>query len=77
MIGQIATTFSRWTCAASLLALLATGTVMDAPHTQAGEPRWGFGSGLGFTSGTVNATVFTLAFIGAGTSAEPCESPAL
>lgn len=29
---------------------------------QADENRWGFGSGLGFTAGTVNDTVFTLGF---------------
>lgn len=64
MIRQIATTFSRWTCAASLLAILAAGTLVAAPRAQADEQRWGFGSDLGLTSGTVNGTVFTLAFSG-------------
>ena len=64
MIRQIATTFSRWTCAAGLLTILVAGTVVGAPHARADEPRWGFGSGLGLTSGTVNGTVFTLAFSG-------------
>lgn len=64
MIRQITTTFSGWTCAAILLAILATGTIVRAPHAQADVPRWGFGSGLGFTAGTVNNTVFTLAFSG-------------
>jgi len=64
MIRQIATTFSRWTCAASLLAILAAGTVVSAPLAQADENRWGFGSDLGLTSGMVNGTVFTLAFNG-------------
>jgi len=64
MIRQLTTTFSRWICAAILLAILATGTIVGAPHAQADEPRWGFGSGLGFTAGTVNNTVFTLAFSG-------------
>jgi hypothetical protein len=64
MTRQIITTFSRWTCAAMLLAILATSTIVGAPHAQADEPRWGFGSGLGLTSGTVNGTVFTLAFSG-------------
>jgi hypothetical protein len=64
MIRQIASTFSRWTCVAGLLAILAAGTVVGAPHARADEPRWGFGSGLGLTSGTVNGTVFTLAFSG-------------
>ena len=64
MIRQIATTFSRWTCTASLLAILVAGAVVYAPRAQADEHRWGFGSGLGFTSGTVNGTVFNLAFSG-------------
>ena len=64
MIRQIASTFSRWTCAAGLLAILAAGTAVCAPHARADEPRWGFGSGLGLTTGTVNGTVFTLAFSG-------------
>ena len=64
MIRQIATTFSRWTCAASLLAILTAGTIVGAPHARADEHRWGFGSDLGLTSGTVNGTVFTLAFSG-------------
>ena len=62
MIRHIATTFSRWTCAAGLLAFLAVGTVVSAPRAQADENRWGFGSDLGLTSGMVNGTVFTLAF---------------
>ena len=64
MIRQIATTFSQWTCAASLLTVLAAGTIVGAPHAHADEHRWGFGSDLGLTSGTVNGTVFTLAFSG-------------
>ena len=64
MIRQIATSFSRWTCAASLLASLVMGSAICAPRVHADEPRWGFGSGLGLTSGTVNGTVFNLAFSG-------------
>lgn len=64
MIRHIATTFSRWTCAASLVVFLAVGTVVVAPQAQADENRWGFGSDLGLTSGMVNGTVFTLAFSG-------------
>lgn len=64
MIRQIATPFSRWTCVASLLAILTAGTVVGAPHAYADEQRWGFGSDLGLTSGTVNGTIFTLAFSG-------------
>jgi hypothetical protein len=62
MIRQIAASFSRWTCAASLLAILAAGTAVSASRAQADENRWGFGSDLGLTTGTVNGTVFTLAF---------------
>ncbi len=64
MIRQIVTTFSPWTCAASLLAILAAGTAVSAPRAQADESRWGFGSDLGLTSGMVNGTVFTMAFSG-------------
>ena len=64
MIRQTVARLSRWTCAASLMTMLAAGTVLPAPLAQADENRWGFGSGLGFTSGTVNDTVFNLAFSG-------------
>ena len=64
VIRQIATAFSRWACAASLLAILTAGAVVSTPLAQADEQRWGFGSDLGFTSGTVNGTVFTMAFNG-------------
>ena len=64
MIRQIAVRFSRWTCAVSLLTILAAGAVVAAPRAQADENRWGFGSDLGLTSGMVNGTVFTLAFNG-------------
>ncbi|WP_447978693.1 outer membrane beta-barrel protein [Candidatus Nitrospira bockiana] len=44
-----------------LVVVLVLGAVAAAP---AQEPplRWGFGSDIGFTSGTVNGTVFTLGF---------------
>jgi hypothetical protein len=61
---QTATTLSRCTCIAILLAILVAGAVIFAPQAQADENRWGFGSGLGFTSGTVNGTVLNLAFSG-------------
>ena len=64
MRRQIATTFSLWACAAILLTVLAVGAVVSTPLAQADEQRWGFGSGLGFTAGTVNGTVFNLAFSG-------------
>jgi hypothetical protein len=64
MRRQIATTFSLWACAASLLAILAAGAVVSTPLAKADEQRWGFRSDLGFTSGTVNGTVFTMAFSG-------------
>ena len=62
MIRQTAGIISRWACAASLLSALATGVVVSAPPALAAEQRWGFGSDLGFTSGTVDGTVFTLGF---------------
>ena len=62
MIRQIAASFSRWTCAAGMLAILAAGTAVSASRAQADDNRWGFGSDLGLTIGTVNGTVFTLAF---------------
>ena len=62
MIRQIAASFSRWTCAAGMLAILAAGTAVSASRAQADDNRWGFGSDLGLTTGTVNGTVFTLAF---------------
>jgi len=64
MIRLVARTFSRLTCAASLLAILVASSAVFASRAQADEARWGFGSGLGFTSGTVNGTVFNLAFSG-------------
>jgi hypothetical protein len=44
----------------ALAGLLWAGLLV--PPVQAEENRWGFGSDLGFTSGTVNGTVFTLGF---------------
>jgi hypothetical protein len=35
---------------------------VGAPHARADEHRWGFGSDLGLTTGTVDGTVFTLGF---------------
>lgn len=64
MFRRIAATISRWICAACLLATIALGMAVDAPRAQADDNRWGFGSGLGLTSGTVNGTVFTMAFTG-------------
>ena len=64
MIRQMATTISQWTCVASLLAILVASAFVFIPRAQADENRWGFGSGLGFTAGTVNGTVFNLAFSG-------------
>ncbi|BCA55622.1 conserved exported protein of unknown function [Nitrospira sp. KM1] len=37
-------------------------TYIMVPSAHADENRWGFGTGLGFTSGTVNNTVFTMGF---------------
>lgn len=48
---------SRFIPACMLLGLLL---FIMPPPVQADENRWGFGSSLGFTSGTVDDTVFTL-----------------
>ena len=64
MIRHIATTFSRLICAASLLTIFVAGPVVFTPRAHADDNRWGFGSGLGFTSGTVNGTVLNVAFSG-------------
>ena len=51
--------------AARLMALLVMALASSVPSVlSAQEPhnRWGFGTDLGFTSGTVNGTVFTLGF---------------
>lgn len=64
MISRIAAISLRTTCAAGLLALLVMGTAVGVPQAQADDNRWGFGSDLGLTSGTVNGTVFTMAFSG-------------
>lgn len=64
MFQPIVTTISRWTCAALLLVILAAGAIVAAPLAQADEQRWGFRSDLGLTAGTVNDTVFTMAFSG-------------
>jgi len=62
MVQQIARTFSGWACAASLLFILAVSAFVGESRAQADEQRWGFGSDLGLTAGTVNGTVFTLGF---------------
>jgi hypothetical protein len=64
MIRPIVATLSRWTCAVRLMAILTVVTVVPITLAHADENRWGFGSDLGFTSGTVDGTVFTLAFNG-------------
>jgi len=58
---MITHTCSRWACTVSLAILVAIG-VAAAPHARADEPRWGFGSDLGITTGTVDGTVFTMGF---------------
>ena len=44
-----------------LLTLLDAGIGLSSAGAQGEEERWGFRSDLGFTAGTVNGTVFTLA----------------
>ncbi|MBA2252025.1 MAG: hypothetical protein H0W13_04865 [Nitrospirales bacterium] len=51
--------------AARLTAVLIIALVSVVPsvlQAQETQNRWGFGTDLGFTSGTVNGTVFTLGF---------------
>ncbi len=51
--------------AARLTAVLVIALVSAVPsvlQAQETQNRWGFGTDLGFTSGTVNGTVFTLGF---------------
>jgi hypothetical protein len=43
-------------------ALLVFLLIGDVPSVAADENRWGFGSDLGLTTGTVNNTVFALGF---------------
>ena len=62
MIRSIARILSRWACAAGLLSVLAVSAFVGESHAQTDERRWGFGSDLGLTTGTVNGTVFTLGF---------------
>jgi hypothetical protein len=62
MIRPIARILSRWVYAAGLLSILAVSASVGESHAQTGEQRWGFGSDLGLTAGTVNDTVFTLGF---------------
>ncbi len=44
------------------VALLFCAAILAPSHAEADDNRWGFGSNLGFTSGTVDGTVFTLGF---------------
>lgn len=53
------TSLVRAVVVASVVAAVICAAFIPA---YADENRWGFGSGLGFTSGTVNDTVFTLGF---------------
>lgn len=62
MVRQIARVLSRWVSVASVLAALAVGAFVVEAYAQGDEKRWGFGSDLGLTAGTVNGTVFTMGF---------------
>lgn len=42
------------------VVILLAGLLANVPSVEADENRWGFGSDLGLTTGTVNDTVFTL-----------------
>ena len=62
MIRQGARILSRWVYAAALLSTVAVGAFVNETYAQADGQRWGFGSDLGLTAGTVNGTVFTMGF---------------
>lgn len=47
-------------CASMALALCLAATLCVTTSAAAEDNRWGFGTDIGFTSGTVNNTVFTL-----------------
>ena len=46
----------------AVLMIVLLNVVPSALYAQEPQNRWGFGTDLGFTSGTVNGTVFTLGF---------------
>ena len=53
---------SRWEQVAVLVGVVVWDGLVNPSWAGADDNRWGFGSDLGFTSGTVNGTVFTLGF---------------
>jgi hypothetical protein len=52
----------RWVQAAILIAFVICTGILNPRLATADDNRWGFGSDIGFTSGTVDDTVFTLGF---------------
>jgi hypothetical protein len=52
----------RWAQAATLIGFVICTGILGPRLATADDNRWGFGSDLGFTSGTVDDTVFTLGF---------------
>jgi hypothetical protein len=61
-MDALAATFPRRTRAVALGTLFIWCLIAELSPAQADENRWGFGSDLGLTAGTVNGTVFTLGF---------------
>lgn len=52
----------RWVKIALIISAVVSQGLVNPCWADADDNRWGFGSDLGFTSGTVNDTVFTLGF---------------
>jgi len=46
----------------AVLLIACVSGALSIAQAQETQHRWGFGTDLGFTSGTVNGTVFTLGF---------------
>lgn len=53
---------TRPSLAWAVIVLMIGTLAASIQPARADDNRWGFGSGLGFTAGTVNDTVFTLGF---------------
>lgn len=52
----------HWVRIALFISAVVLQGLVGPSWAGADDNRWGFGSDLGFTSGTVNGTVFTLGF---------------
>ena len=52
----------RWARIALFISAVVLHGLVNPRWVGADDNRWGFGSDLGFTSGTVDGNVFTLGF---------------